>query len=92
MVTVHRLPNGDPFAVVIDSRAQARTAVAVDRSSVTITLRQSDKMPCSVIFPADVAEQVFGPDFAFVLPAEVSDSDAGRSGNGGPVANTGGDQ
>lgn len=71
MVKIHQLPNGDPFAIVIDNGTQARTSFAADGSSVTVVLRESGKAPCSLIFPESVAVQVFGPDFA-ATPAEES--------------------
>lgn len=86
MITVHRMPNGEPFAVVVDSDVQASTSVAVDRSSVTVVLRKQGRAPCTLIFPGDVGEQVFGPDFAFVLPADDDDD----PGPGEPHAFTGG--
>jgi hypothetical protein len=63
LVTVHALPNGEPFAVVINEIAKARTSVSADGSAVTVTLRLPGVMPCSVIFPEFVAAQAFGPDF-----------------------------
>jgi hypothetical protein len=63
VVTVHQLPNGEPFAVVINDSAQARTSVSADGSALTITLRLPGLMPCSMIFPEFVAVQAFGPEF-----------------------------
>lgn len=74
-VKVECLANGEPFAIVIDSDVRAETTAAVDRSSVTIVLRKPGVMPCSLIFPGEVAEQVFGPDFICVRPATESGDD-----------------
>jgi hypothetical protein len=63
LVTVHALPSGEPFAVVINDSAKARTSVSADGSAVTVTLRLPGLMPCSVIFPEFVAVEAFGPEF-----------------------------
>jgi hypothetical protein len=75
MVKVECLADGEPFAIVIDSDVRAETTAAVDGTSVTIVLRKPGLMPCSLIFPGDVAEQVFGPDFICVRPKAESDGD-----------------
>jgi hypothetical protein len=75
-VTVHALPSGEPFAVLINESARARTSVSADGSAVTITLRLPGLMPCSVIFPEFVAVQAFGPNFAEMFAA-ARDSDQG---------------
>lgn len=63
LVTVHALPNGEPFAVVVNQEAKARTSVAADGSALTVTLRYQGVMPCSLIIPEFVAVQAFGPEF-----------------------------
>jgi hypothetical protein len=73
VVTVHQLPSGEPFAVVINATAIARTSVSADGSAVTVSLRLEGRMPCAVIFPDEVAAQAFGRDVATWL---VSDSGA----------------
>ncbi|HEV3360494.1 MAG TPA: hypothetical protein VG247_27070 [Pseudonocardiaceae bacterium] len=70
------MPNGDPFAVVIDPDASATTSVAPDGSAVTVTFRQDGKTPCSLIVPESVAAQVFGPDYR----AAFTDGSAGTNG------------
>jgi hypothetical protein len=67
LVTVHALPSGEPFAVVINDSAQARTSIAADGSALTVTLRHPGVMPCSVIYPEFVAVQAFGPDFVEMI-------------------------
>jgi hypothetical protein len=67
LVTVHALPSGEPFAVVINDGAQARTSIAADGSALTVTLRYPGVMPCSVIYPEYVAVQAFGPDFVEMI-------------------------
>jgi hypothetical protein len=67
LVTVHALPSGEPFAVVINDSANARTSVSADGSAITVTLRHPGVMPCSVIFPEFVAVQAFGPDFVELM-------------------------
>jgi hypothetical protein len=75
MVKVECLADGEPFAIVIDADVQTETTAAVDGSSVTIVLRKPGAMPCSLIFPRDVAEQVFRPDFICVRPARETGDD-----------------
>jgi hypothetical protein len=81
LVTVHALPSGEPFAVVIGDSAKARMSVSADGSAVTVTLRLPGVMPCSVIFPEFVAVQAFGPDFVEMF-AESRGPDADRDGDG----------
>jgi hypothetical protein len=83
MVKIHQLPNGDPFAIVIEDDTQARTSVAADGSSVTVILRQPGMMPCSLIFPELVAAQVFGPHFAATSPQEPAAPEDGYGTGGG---------
>jgi hypothetical protein len=72
VLTVDRTPDGEPFAVVIDSDVRARTSVAPDGSAMTITLSKPGSMPCSLIFPGDVALLAFGPDVIAILAANRS--------------------
>jgi hypothetical protein len=67
LVTVHALPSGEPFAVVVNQIASARMSMSADGSAVTVTLRHPGVMPCSVIYPEFVAVQAFGPDFVETL-------------------------
>jgi hypothetical protein len=75
VVTVHRLPSGEPFAVVINATAIARTSVSADGGAVTISLRLPGRMPCAVIFPEEVAAHAFGRDFATWLASDSGAQD-----------------
>lgn len=79
-VAVHRLPDGDPFAIVINSDARARVSASADGSAVTIVLQQHGRIPCSLIFPDSVAMQVFGAEFIAIALAEGSVADEDEPG------------
>lgn len=64
MVTVHRFPGGQPYAVEIRPDATVTVTTSLDGDVVTVRLRDSSEVPCSLILPGEVARQVFGnPEF-----------------------------
>jgi hypothetical protein len=75
VVTVHHLPSGEPFAVVINAAASARTSVSADGGTVMVWLRLPGRRRCAVIFPGEVATQAFGRDVPTWLPSVVRDGD-----------------